>query len=80
MGIVTSYDYTDINKLKRSTMTLYREILRLNSLGIDKTGITQSLKCSRNTVRSVLNRATELDIKWPLPSEITDSDLHKRFF
>lgn len=60
-------------------MTQYREILRLNCLGINQTGIALSLKCSRNTVRSVLNRAAELEIKWPLPDEITDSDLHKRF-
>lgn len=80
MGIVSSYAYTGVNKLRRSTMTRYREILRLNSLGINKTGIAQSLNCSRNTVRSVLNRASELDIKWPLPVEITDADLHKRFF
>ena len=61
-------------------MTQYREILRLNSLGINKTGIAQSLSCSRNTVRSVLTRAAELELAWPLPADITDSDLHKRFF
>ena len=60
-------------------MTQYREILRLNSLGINKTGIAQSLSCSRNTVRSVLTRAAELELAWPLPADITDSDLHKRF-
>lgn len=61
-------------------MTQYREILRLNNLGINKTGIAESLKCSRNTVRSVITRALELDIKWPLPFDVTDADLHKRFF
>lgn len=61
-------------------MTQYREILRLNNLGINKTCITQSLSCSRNTVRSVLTRAAKLELDWPLPADITDSDLHKKFF
>lgn len=63
-----------VNKVRRSTMTQYREILRLFSLGISKSGIDQSLNCSRNTVRSVPNRAAEIDIKWPLPNETTDAD------
>ncbi|MCD4712770.1 MAG: IS21 family transposase [Clostridiales bacterium] len=61
-------------------MTQFREILRLNSLGINNTDISKSLKCSRTTVRSVLKRASELDIKWPLPSDVTDTDLYKKFF
>ena len=31
-------------------MTNYREILRMNSLGFNKTEISQSLTCSRTTV------------------------------
>lgn len=61
-------------------MTKYREILRLYSLGISKTGIAQSCGCSRKTVRNVLNRAMEHDIQWPLPAEVTDADLEKQLF
>ena len=40
-------------------MTNYREILRLQSLGLNKSQIAQSLGCSRTTVIQVLNVAEE---------------------
>jgi transposase len=61
-------------------MTKYREILRLQSLGINQTHIAESCGCARATVRKVLNRAKELDIKWPLKADTTDADLEKEFF
>lgn len=61
-------------------MTKIREILRLQSLGINQTGIAGSCECSRATVRKVLNRAKELEIAWPLKAEITDVELEKQFF
>lgn len=61
-------------------MTKYREILRLQSLGINQTGIAGSCECSRATVRKILNRAKELDIAWPLKAETTDAELEKQFF
>ena len=38
-------------------MTNYREILRMHSLGFNKTEISQSLTCSRTTVRTVIHLA-----------------------
>ncbi len=38
-------------------MTNYREILRLHSLGLNKTEIAASMGCSRNTAASVIRRA-----------------------
>ena len=61
-------------------MTKYREILRLQSLGINQTGIAGSCGCSRATVRKVLNRAKELEISWPLKAESTDAELEEQFF
>ena len=43
-------------------MTNYREILRLSSLGLNKTQIAQSAGCSRTTVIQVLNIAEEKGI------------------
>lgn len=60
-------------------MTKYREILRLHSLGINQTSIAASCGCARKTVRKVVNRAKELDIKWPLTSDQTDAELRKLF-
>ena len=61
-------------------MTKYREILRLHSLGINQTGIAESCGCSRKTVRKVVNRSKELEVKWPLKAEATDAELEKQFF
>ena len=35
-------------------MTNYREILRLHSLGLNKTKIASSCRCARNTVAATL--------------------------
>jgi transposase len=61
-------------------MTKYREILRLQSLGINQSGIAGSCGCSRATVRKILNRAKELDMIWPLKAEVTDIELENQFF
>jgi len=61
-------------------MTKYREILRLHSQGISNRDIAVSFKCSRNTVRSVLDRAKELDIQWPLPDSMSDRVLEEALF
>ena len=49
-------------------MTNYREILRLDSIGLNKTEIAASCGCSRNTVSSALKRAEECGLNWPLPA------------
>lgn len=53
-------------------MTNYREILRLHSLGLNKTEIAASLSCSRNTVAGTLRRADECGLKYPLPESMSD--------
>ena len=55
-------------------MTNYKEILRLNQLGLNQIAIAQSCQCSRKTVRDVLNRAKNRNITWPL-TETTESNL-----
>ena len=61
-------------------MTNYREILRLNGLGLNKSEIAASLQCSRNTVTTVLRRAVECNLKWPLPDEMSDKRLYELLF
>ena len=46
-------------------MTNYREILRLHSLGLNKTEIAASLRCAHNTVSTTLQR-TVGEWVWPL--------------
>lgn len=61
-------------------MTNYREILRLHSQVISQKIIALSIKCSRNTVASVVKNATSNGIFWPLPESISDYELAKLLF
>ena len=61
-------------------MTNYREILRLHSLGLNKTEIAASLHCARNTVAATLQRAGSCGLQWPLPDEMSDKQLAERLF
>ena len=59
-------------------MTKYREILRLNCQGVSGRGIAASCKCSRNTVKNVLERAEKQGISWPV--EMSDAELQDLLF
>ena len=61
-------------------MTNYREILRLHSLGLNKTEIASSCQCARNTVAATLQRAANCGLQWPLPEEMSDKQLSERLF
>ncbi|MCL2294319.1 MAG: IS21 family transposase [Spirochaetes bacterium] len=61
-------------------MTKYREILRLHSQGISSRHIAESLRCSRNTIKKVLEGAAAESISWPLPSNLSDRQLKQKLF
>ena len=61
-------------------MTNYRQILRLHSLGLNKTQIAQSCGCSRTTVIQVIRRAEERCLSHPLPECISDKELSDMLF
>ena len=61
-------------------MVKYREILRLHSLGQSQRTIRSSAHCSDNTVRTVLEVASQKGIQWPLDDDITNADLERMLF
>ena len=61
-------------------MTKYREILRLKSLGFSDRNIARSCSVSRNTVKRVIDRASEMNLSWPLDDSITDASLDELLF
>ena len=61
-------------------MTNYREILRLHSLGLNKTEIASSCQCARNTVAATLQRAANCGLQWPLPDGMSDKQLSEHLF
>ena len=61
-------------------MTNYREILRLNSLGIFKQDIAKTLGCSRNTVANVIKLAEEKGIGRETAAVLSNNELSERLF
>jgi orotate phosphoribosyltransferase-like protein len=61
-------------------MTKYREILRLNDLGLSQQDIVDSCNVSKKTVSRGLKRAGELNISWLLDENETDEVLAEKFF
>ena len=61
-------------------MTNYREILRLHSLGLNKTEIASSCRCARNTVAATRQRAANCGQHWPQPEGRSDTQLSERLF
>ena len=61
-------------------MTNYKEILRLNNLGINNSQIAASCGCSRTTVITVLQKATEQRVDWQTASDLSNKDIYKRLF
>jgi transposase len=61
-------------------MTKYREILRMDALGISGRSISASLGCSRNTVSEVIGRALAKGVKWPIPIDVDDQRLEGLLF
>ena len=61
-------------------MTNYREILRLNNLGILKKDIANSCECSRNTVAYVIKTAKEKEVKWEAAAQLGNNELSERLF
>ena len=61
-------------------MTNYKEILRLQSLGINNSQIAAALGCSRTTVISVLKKAGEKDLAHPKAEKMSNQELGNLLF
>ena len=61
-------------------MTNYREILRLNNLGILKQDIAKSCACSRNTAANVIKLAGEKSISWEAAERLNNAELAEKLF
>ena len=61
-------------------MTNYREILRLDSLGLNKTQIAEACGCSRTTVIQTLRLAKKNQLQYPLPERLSDKQLAHLLF
>jgi transposase len=61
-------------------MTDYREILRLASLGLNRTQIADSLGASRTTVIHALRRAAAQELDWQTAESLSKRELTSKLF
>lgn len=72
---------TVTNKIaKESSMTDYREILRLDSLNHSQRSIAQAAGRSRNTVEKILRIARDKGVQWPVEDDAANRDLEELLF
>lgn len=71
----------NLNTMKLvNEMTNYREMLRLNSLGLNKSQIAAACNYFRNTVARAIGLAEEKGLSYPLPEGMSDKQLAKILF
>ena len=61
-------------------MRKIREALRLRSYGFSGRQVAQSLGVGRATISEYFRRAGVEGLSWPLPADLSDSDLERRLF
>ena len=61
-------------------MTNYREILRLRSLGLNRSQIAESMGIARQTVVTSLRRAASKGLDWQATESLSDSELSAKLF
>ena len=66
--------------MKRLPMRKIRDVLRLSAEGLSTRQIAASLAIGRTTLRGYLDRAAEVDLSWPLPPEMSDTDLERLIY
>ncbi len=66
---------------KRLSMRKLHEVLRLKlECGLSNRNISRSCKISRSTVADYLVRIERCGLKWPLPENVSDTDLERILF
>lgn len=61
-------------------MTPYREILRLNWMGLTQMEIAASCGISKKTVNRTLRKARDAGLSWPLEESKTDDAIEERLY
>lgn len=61
-------------------MTNYKEIIRLHSLGLNKTHITESCGCARSTVITALHKAEENGLSWNAVKNLGSEEVARKLY
>ncbi len=66
--------------MKRLPMRKIRDVLRLSAEGLSIRQTASSLAIGRTTVQAYLDRARDAELSWPLPLEMSDTDLERLIY
>jgi len=66
--------------MKRLPMRKIRDVLRLSAEGLSTRQIEASLGIGRTTLRGYLARACAAGLSWPLPPDLSETELEQRLF
>ncbi len=66
--------------MKRLPMRKIRDVLRLSAEGLSTRQMASSLAIGRTTLQGYLDRAHEAGLSWPLPAEMSDSELERLLY
>ena len=61
-------------------MTNYKEIIRLHSLGLNKTRIAESCGCARSTVITALHKAEENGLFWNAVKNLSSEEVARKLY
>ena len=61
-------------------MTNYKEIIRLHSLGLNKTRIAESCACARSTVITALHKAEENGLSWNAVKNLSSEEVARKLY
>lgn len=61
-------------------MTDYKEIIRLHSLGLNKTRIAESCGCARSTVITALHKAEENGLSWNAVKNLSSEEVTRKLY
>lgn len=61
-------------------MTNYKEIIRLHSLGLNKTRIAESCGCARSTVITALHKAEENGLSWNAVKNLSSEEVSRKLY
>ena len=61
-------------------MTNYKEIIRLHSLGLNKTRIAESCGCARSTVITALHKAEENGLSWNAVKNLSSEKVTRKLY
>ena len=66
--------------MKRLPMRKIRDVLRLSAEGLSTRQIAASLAIGRTTLQGYLDRARDAELSWPLPADLSDTDLERQIY